>query len=157
MWSVSGTEAGMSKIRLKSVPTEIGLAMVLVVSTCISGCGNGRLPTYHAGGRVIFPDGSPLQGANIEFAPRGGTIKTSARAVTEADGTFRLSTFGNGDGALAGLYRVSLIPARRRGEPGGTAARRLDRKYQDPNSSGLEATVSPDSPNEFEFVVQSSK
>ena len=105
----------------------------------------------------MFTDGSPLRGGNIEFAPKEGTIKTSARAMIEDDGTFRLSTFGNGDGALGGDYRVSLIPARRRGEPGDKAARSLSGKYQDANSSGLEATVSPDSPNEFEFVVQSSE
>ena len=144
-------------MHFKNVPTEIGVAMVYVVVACFSGCGDGRLPTYQAGGRVVFPDGSPLQGGNIEFAPKEGTGKTSARAMIEDDGTFRLSTFANGDGALAGDHRVSLIPARRRGEPGDKAARSFSGKYQDANNSGLEATVSPDSPNEFEFVVQSSE
>lgn len=77
--------------------------------------------------------------------------------MVEEDGTFRLSTFANGDGALAGEYRVSLIPARRRGEPGDKAARHISGKYQDANQSGLEATISPDSPNQFEFIVQSTE
>ena len=147
----------MNNLRVKSVPTGIGVASVFALVACLSGCGDGQPPTYPAGGRVVFTDGSPLRGGNIEFAPKEGTIKTSARAMIEDDGTFRLSTFGDGDGAMGGVYRVSLIPARRRGEQVGMAPRSLDGKYQDPNSSGLEATVSPDSPNEFEFVVQSSK
>jgi hypothetical protein len=147
----------MSPKHFKYLATQIGVAMVFVGVACLTGCSDGRPTTFPAGGRVVFPDGSPLRGGNIEFAPKAGTGKTSARAMIEDDGTFRLSTFANGDGALAGDYRVSLIPARRRGEPGDKAARSLSGKYQDANSSDLEATVSPDSPNEFEFVVQSSE
>jgi hypothetical protein len=94
-----------------------------------------------------------MQGGNIEFSPKEGTIKTIARAMIEDDGTFRLSTFGNGDGALAGDYRISLIPARRRGEQPGKAARTIDGKYQSFDTSGLEASVSPGGSNDFEFVV----
>jgi hypothetical protein len=143
--------------QFKNVLTRCWAALALVVIVAgLSGCGDSRVPTYPAGGRVRFPDGSLLQGGNIEFAPKDGAMKTSARAVIEQDGTFRLSTFGNGDGAMAGDYRVSLIPARRRGDQGANS-RSFDGAYQDPNKSGLEATVAPDSPNEFEFVVQSVK
>jgi hypothetical protein len=130
--------------------------MLLLAVACFPGCGEGRVPANPAGGKIVFADGTPLQGGNIEFAPKDGVVKTSARAMIEKDGTFRLSSYGNGDGAHAGVYRVSILPARHRGEPGATPPRGLSGKYQDANSSGLEATVSEDSPNEFEFVVEPS-
>jgi hypothetical protein len=148
-----GTIATVSNLRVKSVSTEIGVPMFLAIVACLSGCGDGRPRTYPAGGRVVFADGAPLQGGNIELAPKEGTIKTSARAMIESDGTFRLSTFGDGDGALPGDYRVSIIPARHRGEEPGKAARTMDGKYQSFDTSGLEANVSPDGANNFEFVV----
>jgi hypothetical protein len=143
-------------MQAKCVRPEIGVAIVFLAVAGLLGCGNGRVPTYPAGGRVVFADGAPLQGGSIEFAPKEGAIKTSARAMIENDGTFRLSTYGNGDGAHAGVYRVSILPARHRGERGTTPPRGMSGKYQDPNTSGLEATVSADSPNKFELVVEPS-
>ena len=73
--------------------------------------------------------------------------------MIEEDGTFRLTTFQEGDGAIEGVHRVLIIPARRRGERPGKADRNIDGKYQSFDTSELEAKVSPDSSNEFEFVV----
>jgi hypothetical protein len=121
--------------------------------TACCGCSRGPAPTYPTKGRVVFADKSPLAGGNIEFAPQSGQIRTSARGVIGDDGTFVLTTFREGDGAIEGKHRVLIIPARRRGELPGKAARTLDGKYQDFATSGLEATVSADGPNDFEFVV----
>jgi hypothetical protein len=101
----------------------------------------------------VFADKSPLAGGNIEFAPESGQIRASARGVVEEDGTFVLTTFREGDGAIEGHHRVLIIPARRRGEQPGKAARTIDGKYQSFDTSGLDANVSPDGQNDFEFVV----
>jgi hypothetical protein len=103
----------------------------------------------------MFADKTPLKGGNIEFAPDSGQIRASARGLIGEDGTFVLATFRDGDGAIEGRHRVLILPARHRGESPGKAARTIDGKYQSFETSGLEATVSPDGPNDFEFVVSS--
>jgi hypothetical protein len=102
---------------------------------------------------VVFADKTPLPGGNIEFAPVEGKIRTSARGQIEENGTFTLTTFRSSDGAIEGKHRVLIIPARKRGERPGKAARNLDGKYQSFDTSGLEANVSSNSKNDFEFVV----
>lgn len=77
--------------------------------------------------------------------------------MIEDDGTFRLTTFREGDGAIAGLHHVLIIPARQRGQRPGAAARTISGKYQSFDTSGLEANISADSVNHFEFVVESAK
>ena len=144
-------------MHLKRLPTWTSVALIFAFWACLSGCGDDRVPTYPASGRVVFPDGSPLPGGNIEFAPQAGTVKTSARAMIEEDGTFRLTTFRDGDGALAGVHRVAIIPARRRGQRADEAERSFDGKYQDFETSGLEATIASGSPNEFKFVVHPAR
>jgi hypothetical protein len=101
----------------------------------------------------VFPDKSPLSSGHIEFAPVEGEVKTSARGMIEEDGSFRLSTFGEEDGAVSGRHRVLIIPGRTRGERPGAQKPTLHGKYQSFDTSGLEATVSADGPNNFEFVV----
>ena len=120
----------------------------------LAGCKASGLAAYPASGRVVFSDKSPLTSGNIEFAPVEGEIRTSARGMIEEDGSFRLSTFGEADGALAGRHRVLIIPGRQRGERPGTQRRTLHGKYQSFDTSGLEATISTNGPNIFEFVVE---
>jgi hypothetical protein len=57
------------------------------------------------------------------------------------DWKFRLTTFRDGDGALAGVRRVAIIPDRRRGQRADEAELRFDGIYQDFETSGLEATT----------------
>jgi hypothetical protein len=123
------------------------------VCTALVGCNPSGPVTYPAGGRVLFPDKSPLTSGNIEFAPVEGEVKASARGMIEQDGTFRLSTFSEADGAIEGRHRVLIIPGRARGERPGAQKPTLHGKYQSFDTSGLEATVSADGPNNFEFVV----
>lgn len=117
------------------------------------GCNPSGPATYPSSGLVVFADKSPLTSGNIEFAPVEGEIRTSARSMINEDGSFRLSTFSEHDGAIEGRHRVLIIPGRVRGERPGTQTRTLHGKYQDFETSGLEATVSADGPNNFEFVV----
>lgn len=130
------------------------LAQCLVV---IGGCQKGPVPTYPVTGEVVFAEGTPLPGGNIELAPRAGEVKASARGVIEEDGAFRLSTFIEGDGAVAGEHAVLIIPARQRGERPGASNTELAGKYQDFATSGLTAVVKPEGPNEFRFVVEPAR
>jgi hypothetical protein len=141
----------MNRISERSKLTE--MAVLLVFGACHCGCSGNLVPTYPAGGQVVFSDGKPLPGGNIEFAPQEGTVRTSARAMIQEDGTFRLTTFEDGDGAIEGQHRVLIIPARQREDRNARFAWSVDPKYQSFDTSELEATVLPDTENEFKFVV----
>jgi len=65
------------------------------------GCGSDLPSTATVRGTVEF-DGKPLTGfenASVLLTPRGGRMATG---VIQADGSFELSSFGDGDGAIVG-------------------------------------------------------
>lgn len=129
----------------------IGCALVL-------GCGGGssRPPTYPVEGTVTL-GGKPLADATVTFRPDGSTPgQQPANGKTDAEGRYRLTTFSNGDGAMAGDYRVTLMKfdevssgaVAADGDdyvpPSGplpTPKNQLPKKFADPDKSGLTATV----------------
>jgi hypothetical protein len=77
----------------------------LMLATVTAGCGpTGRAPTAPASG-VLQADGRPLGSVNVTFTPTSGR---SASATTDESGSFTLSTFTSGDGAVPGTHRVTL-------------------------------------------------
>ena len=71
--------------------------------------------------------GKPLSGGHVKFEPDAGR---EAHGDIRPDGTFVLSTFGDGDGAGAGLQRVAVSGA-------------VPPKFGGYASSELEVTVEP--------------
>jgi hypothetical protein len=98
---------------------------------------------------VLF-DGKPAAGATVFFCP----VETEAEAlapygVTDADGSFTLTTYLTFDGAPAGEYVVTVRwpgPPRRGEDAQGPD--RLKGRYDDPKTSKLRATVEK-KPNEL--------
>lgn len=92
-----------------------------------------------------FYRGAPAVDAQIFFQPVGFTLPGSARpsAVVQADGTFRLSTFKQFDGAPPGDYRVCVTwlsdAMKQDGENVGPD--RLQNRYRDPDKSPLLVNV----------------
>ncbi len=80
------------------------LPIVLIpLSPYLLGC--DRNPkTVPVSGRVVF-NGVPLTFGSVMFQPNAGPVATG---VIQADGTFSLSAFEPGDGALPGKHRVSV-------------------------------------------------
>jgi hypothetical protein len=70
-----------------------------------AGCGGQGRPVKVEG--VVTLDGQPLSGATVTFAPAEGGRPASGR--TDADGSFRLTTFRSDDGALPGEYKVIIV------------------------------------------------
>jgi hypothetical protein len=86
------------------------LLLGAVSLSSIAGCsgGNdkwtkGRPPLYKASGKITF-NGKPLEDALILYNPASGDV--AARAKSDPQGNFVLSTFGENDGAPAGSYKV---------------------------------------------------
>jgi len=110
-----------------------------------AGCGSKTAPVN---GRVKFKDGSDvsvLKGYTVSLEHDEDRI--SAAGDIEADGTFKLSTFSPGDGAIPGRHRVAISPA----DPPPDAPPPkpvLPQKYRDFGTSGLtvEAKPGPNTP-----------
>jgi len=83
----------------------------LVVAACMVacvGCGPSRPETAMVSGRVTYQGKSVVEGT-IVFQPEQGRPAMGSLA---ADGSYTLTTFDPGDGALLGRHRV-MIEARR--------------------------------------------
>jgi hypothetical protein len=130
----------------------------LAALAVVMGCGRGQLPTYRAGGKVAFPDGTPLSGGSVEFQPLSSEHAVSARGKIQPDGTFQLGTFGSADGAVEGEHRALVIPpAPDRGPMLPSTLRAavpiIDPRFQRFETSELKFAVTRD-PAKNQFVIQ---
>jgi hypothetical protein len=140
-----------------------GLQWALLL-LALAGCGKPSR-SVPAGGRVLL-DGQPIAGAAVLFSPVAGGVP--GRATTAEDGSFTLSTFDVGDGAMVGLHRVGIskmdvtgFVATADGLSGKLDGRQIEmrsvvpERYMNPATSGFEATVERGAANRFEFALTS--
>lgn len=128
--------------------------VIAVLALALTGCGKG---TYPAEGNVVYGDGSAvkaLAGGQVELLPDSPGAP-SPRGGIQADGSFKLGTFGPTDGALPGKYKVILTPPPQVGfdqrpKPA------IDARYQSVETSGLTATIEP-RPNTITLTVERPK
>ena len=126
----------------------------LVLATLSSGCGGGSSggPPIAPVDGVVIVDGKPKAGLNVTFHPEGGG--RPATALTNADGSFEMTTFNTGDGAIVGKHSVSISAGSGEedasppmpGFPGHEEwlkkqREMIDPKYGDPKTSGFTFTV----------------
>lgn len=83
-----------------------------LVICAMAGCGGDANPaTAYVTGKIMY-NGQPLADGRVIFYPTGkkgdGTGKP-ARASLDSDGTFVLSTYGSGDGAVIGDHNVTVL------------------------------------------------
>ena len=78
----------------------------------IAGCGStsdkwtaGRQPVYPVSGKVTYK-GEVVAGANVLFFSEGKNL--TARAMTDEDGQYELTTYEPRDGAVVGEHAVSI-------------------------------------------------
>jgi hypothetical protein len=77
---------------------------VCFVSVLFTGCNSsGTLPVT---GKVT-KGGQPVEGAVVSFVPQAPE-GNAASGTTDTTGTYKLTTFEHGDGALPGSYKVSI-------------------------------------------------
>jgi hypothetical protein len=113
------------------------------------GCGSAsEFPeTVPVEGKVTYK-GAPVPKGTISFLSDGGHV---AIGEIQPDGYYKLSSFGEGDGAVPGHAKVSIVantgdPHMIPGSsPGYVKPKDLvPKKYNKPETSGLEATVTKD-------------
>lgn len=115
-------------------------AAVAVAYLC--GCGDGNPRTYPIPGRLIYSGGAAVSGATVVFQTTIDGKPVNARALVGDDGRFLLTTFRDNDGLVAGEHRIVVLPLPP--EDGAKPAMpAVDRRYGDFETSGLSATVTP--------------
>lgn len=131
--------------------------LILCASSLPSlGCGSSyELPLADVEGRVLI-DGRPLEQGQVLFVPEKGR---GAHASIAPDGTFTLSTYGDGDGAIVGPHRVSVSSRSTTGDdPNNIDAPKISHipeRYSNPATSGLTFQVESDKTNEPIFELSS--
>ena len=112
-----------------------------------AGCGSGdRSSIYPVEGKV-FVAGVPAAHASVFFYPCDPTRQRIPVAITDADGTFRLTTLRSGDGAPEGYYDVTVIwpdYSIPRDECVDPLHDRLKLEYADRSKTELHAIVRPE-------------
>ena len=131
--------------------SRMSLFALMCVIVTLVGCG-GSDRAYPVSGKVVYTDGRPVVAGTIEFESVDRQPKINARGIIQADGTFRLGTFADGDGAVAGKHRAIVMwPVRTEDHDPGPSD--VDPRYSSYDKSGLEFTVT-DGDNDFTVEVQ---
>lgn len=79
---------------------------LLVALLPLAGCtGSDRPDLVPVSGQVLI-DGEPVADASLQFIPSGSR---PARAKTDAQGNFTLTTFKDGDGCVPGTHQVVVV------------------------------------------------
>jgi hypothetical protein len=126
------------------------LALV-AVSVVTVGCRGDQLATYPVSGSVDITGVGDLKSGEVIFTNE--TI--TAKGQIQPDGTFKLTTYKENDGAPAGKYQAFILGA---AKSKATASDPyaieylIDPSFTDRKTSGLEFTVE-EGPNEFTIAV----
>jgi hypothetical protein len=107
--SPPGTSGGSNPVKIIH-PLKASLALLVIASGC-SGKGDG-LTKYPVTGKILV-NGEPEPGVIIRFNHNNPELKGSnARfpvGVTDLEGVYKVSTNGEGDGAVEGEYTVTFV------------------------------------------------
>lgn len=88
--------------------------VVMATVALVAGCGGGSdaKPVGKVSGKVTS-GGAPVTAGELLFSPIGGPKNPApgkaGRAVIKSDGTYTVSTYGEGDGAVVGQHNVAFM------------------------------------------------
>lgn len=122
-----------------------GVCLTLIAT----GCGGSNPKTIKVAGKVSY-NGGPVTQGSITFQPTKtaeGALSRPARGDIGSDGTYELSTFETGDGAIPGDYLVLVVTATGGPTPEEPKAKETwatPERFGSPIESPLEATVPAD-------------
>jgi len=91
-----------------------GIAAVVGLCFFFAGCGgvdSAKPKVYPVSGKVT-KKGQPLTAGEVMFTPSGGPEGASGHIATGqigSDGSYTLTTFNTGDGAVLGKHKVTVV------------------------------------------------
>lgn len=88
--------------------------MAIVLTAILSGCGRNEFRVARTEG-VVECNGQPVSGGVVFFSPIADSDQTTlagkpASGDVDTDGSFTLSTYHDGDGAIVGRHKVTYSP-----------------------------------------------
>jgi hypothetical protein len=121
----------------------------------LAGCDGGGMKTAVVKGKVTY-QGKPVTGGTVTFVPDAGG--PSATGEIKPDGTFAMTTYKPGDGAVLGKHKVFIVAMEDTSgklpeERGGTPPPTIPLKYTSIATSPLTADVA-DRENNFVFELR---
>jgi hypothetical protein len=132
----------------------LGVALLL-------GC-NAKPAVAPVSGKILY-NGQPLPYGNVVFQPSKGQ---PAGGAIQSDGSFRLSTFREYDGAIVGPHKVRVAcyasqrPSAKANKGGGEATlgeSLIPSQYNFADSSGLAADIKPGGNDSLVFELTGPK
>ena len=159
-------EAIVSRTKGLCLRLQVRCGVTLMVAACALLClGCSRGPArYPASGQVVFADGTPLRGGNVEFHGEQLDHPWIASGTIGEDGKFELTTRELGRGAVPGDYVGVIAPVTPDDLAQVPKAQRfaalhpIEEKYRDYETSPIRIHVSEDSSqNNFRIEVQAPK
>lgn len=138
------------------------LVAFVCITVLIVGCGNPRneKPVYQLLGKILV-DGQPKDQVQIVLHDVAGVDKSSPtypQGFSQADGSIRLSTYADGDGAPEGEYKVTFklqeynLLSRSFSGPD-----MLKDKYADPKKTPFTVKIGSGQPNDMGTVELTTK
>lgn len=123
--------------------------------TILPGCGSSGLPTAPVRGKITY-EGKPVPNGSVVSLPEGD--KPSATGDIKPDGSYELTTYSSGDGAVLGKHTLMVIAVedhsgRLPEERSATPALIIPKKYTSFPTSGLSIDVKAGE-NSFDFELQ---
>jgi hypothetical protein len=109
-------------------------ALLLFCTCFLLGCGGGKVSV---GGKVTFPDGSPLTVGAVIF--ESGDYQVFGDI--DATGTYTLGETTPGSGIKPGEYKVRVMATSGGGSDGEPLVDHIDPKYANATTSELTCTV----------------
>ncbi len=134
----------------------VHMVTLSVVAMCfvLTGCSD-QLRTYPVSGKVRFATGGVVHVGTVELKSRENNVQ--ARGQIQSDGSFTLTTYKDGDGAVAGTHDcvvVQFVMAEGISGHKPSTVGVVDRRYASYSTSGLKAEISPDHSNELILKVE---
>ena len=134
----------------------LSAALVPLVATFLSGCGENLSETVKVRGKVTY-QAAPVATGTITFHPAeqtAGRLYRPAVDVLEVDGTYELQSFRRGDGAMPGEYAVAIESVE--GGPTDEFPLRprewlIPQTFANPATSGLSASIPSDASGRLEI------
>ena len=132
------------------------LALVLVIAAMASGCSRkGDLETAPVSGKVTYR-GKAVPTGTVMFVPNAGPAATGEIGT---DGSYKLTTYSAGDGAVLGTHKVTITALQGMGDAlpeqrNATPPPLVPVKYLSGETSGLTADVKRGSKNEVNFELK---
>jgi len=133
-------------------PVALGLAIGVVVSGCSKKSG---METAPVSGKVTYR-GKAVPTGTVMFVPGAGPAATGEIG---ADGSYKLTTYATGDGAVIGTHKVTVTALQGMGDAlpeqrNATPPPLVPAKYLNGETSGLVAEVKPGVKNEVNFDLK---